>query len=371
MPESLAFGDDHRSPLTGSVGAQESPSTSSLTTVPAGISGDGTPATTVPGVPRVNPDGPYSGFLGTIGIDDELFGAPAAAPVAEPGTAPLTGLPGTVSSGPAVVVKVDNSSKARPQLGLNAADIVVEEQVEGGITRLAAIFHTQTSVVGPVRSGRTTDISFINALGGPALVYSGANDVIDALLLRQTTVQNYSAARSSGYWRDRSRRAPSNLFTDTASFDGSGSAPPAQFAYRATGSAPVNPAIDATAVAVTFPSTSVRWRWDGSSWLRTQNGTAHVTDGGQQVAAANVVVAIVPEVLTGLVDSAGFPVPEYVFAGSGPVSVFTGGKRIDGTWTRPSLRSPAILVDGSGTVIELAPGRTWIELVVAGGYSSS
>lgn len=367
-PRTLAFVEEWMiAPRDDSPSSQTVPDDSSGGTGSTGAgTGTGSPVNTTPtAVPSGVPPA-YSGLLGTLGIDDVLFAAPAAAPIAAAGTLPLTGLPGAVPNRRAVVVKIDNSSRARPQLGLNAADIVFEEEVEWGITRLAAVFHSHAPTVGPVRSGRTTDISFINAFGGPALAYSGANDVIDALLLRQTTVQNYSAARTSSYWRDNARRAPSNLFTNTASYFGGGSNPPAQFAYGTpTGGTPVSN------VSVNYPSTSVKWSWTGAGWARTQNGSAHTTDGGAQVLAANVVVAVVPEVATGLVDSAGGSVPEYVFAGSGPVTVFAEGQRIDGTWTRPSLRSPAILVDGNGAVIELTPGRTWVELVVAGAFSAS
>jgi hypothetical protein len=252
--------------------------------------------------------------------------------------------------------------------------------------------------------------------------------------MRQETIQNYSAARASGYWRDASRRVPHNLFTDTASFIHRGTSPPAQFAYRQsrtgsqitgsqiTGSQTTDPPTSSTsettiatstsdyqtsqtqttqtqsttteaqtsqttsaptttsrqpatgaAVSVlnaTLGQTRVRWDWNGTSWLRTQNGTAHKTDSAQ-VSAANVVVAVVPEGPTGLFDSVRTPVPEYIFAGSGRVSVFTDGRRIDGTWTRPTLRSPAVLTDANGVVIELTPGRTWVELVLAGTYQSS
>ncbi len=307
----------------------------------------------------------YTGMLGFLGIDDVLYGAPASVPTAAPGTAPLTGLPAALPERPAVVVKIDNSPAARPQRGLNAADIVFEEPVEGGITRFAAVFHSAMTVVGPIRSGRTTDISFINAFGGPAFLYSGANRVIDALLMRQTTVQNYSASRSSGYWRDGARKVPHNLFTDAASFVHVGTAPPAQFAYgKPQGGVPTS------SVTALVGRIRVAWSWEGSAWLRTQNGTAHVSD-GNQVSAANVIMAVVPEGSTGLVDSVGSPVPEYIFAGSGPVAVFTGGQRIEGTWTRPSLRSPAILTDAVGNVIELTPGRTWVELVLPGSFESS
>jgi hypothetical protein len=347
--------------------AVATPPSDSGSAVPATSSGGGSGVPSTPAnVPKPGIPQQYTGFLGTVDIDDILYGAPALAPIAVPGTGPLTGLPGSVPNHRAVIVKIDNSSKARPQSGLNAADIVFEEQVEGGITRLAAVFHTNTPTVGPVRSGRSTDISFINAFGGAALAYSGANKVIDALLLRQTTIVNFSADRSAGYWREKSRRAPSNLYTDVASFAAGGSNPPAQFAYGTpTGGTPTN------TVSVTFPKSTAVWSWSGGAWTRKQNGSSHTTNGGAQVSAANVVVVVVPEVATGLKDSAGFVVPEYVFAGSGPASVFTAGQRIDGTWTRPTLRSPAIFIDTAGNVIELTAGRTWVELVVAGGYSSS
>lgn len=389
------------------------------------------PATTIYTGAGPRPAG-YTGVLGNLGLDEVLVSAAAPPPVAAPGTAPLTGLPGTVPDRPAVIAKIDNSPAGRPQRGLNAADIVFEEQVEGGLTRFAAVFHSQTAVVGPIRSTRTTDISFINAFGGPALLYSGANRMVDSIIMGQDTILNYSAARSSGYWRDSSRRIPHNLFTDSASFVHRGSSPPAQFAYRqsrtgsqtaqttttdgatsttsqtststsqATSTSQVStsastsstelpgtsttspttsvsttvvrtpsPSRVASVLSVTLGQSRVRWDWNGSSWLRTQNGSVHKTDGGVQVGAANVVVVVVTESATGMTDSVGSPVPEFVFVGSGKVSVFSDGRRIDGTWTRPTLRSAATLTDANGTVIELTPGRTWVELVVAGTYESS
>ncbi len=309
----------------------------------------------------------YTGIIGNYTLDQVLATAPAPAPSVIPGTAPLTGWPGS-ASGPAVVVKIDNSGKATPQSGLNRADIVIEEEVEWGITRLAAIFHSQHGVVGPVRSGRTTDISYLGALGSPALAYSGANQITDTLLLRQTYVQNFSAARNGAYWRDSSRRAPSNLYTNSDSFNSSGSSPAPWFAYRAQGvAASGNPV---SQVSMTLGSTNVRWSWTDGAWFRQQRGAAHRTDDGAQVSASNIVVATVQEVHTGMVDSSGGPVPEFIWAGSGPVSVFTDGQRIDGTWTRPTLADVAILTDTNGNVIELTPGRTWVELVT-GGVSSS
>ncbi len=344
-----------------SAGAQVTTSTTAASTNPT----IGTPRTPAAGpAAPVDPMLAYRGLLGTLGPDDFVGpAAPAPAPVAAPNTAPLTGLwLETVPAREAVVVKIDNSSKARPQVGLNLADIVIEEEVEGGITRLAAVFHSNTTTVGPVRSGRTTDISFLTSLGSPSFVYSGANDIFDELLLRQPTVANFSAARNGGYWRDKTRKAPSNLFANTATFERAGSAPRAQFEYRPIGQQAPWPA--ASSITVDFGRTIASWTVQAASgqWQRTQDNKAHMTD-GERVGASNVVLIYTEEVDTGLTDVSGNAVPEFVFVGNGRAVVFAGAHVIEGTWTRPTLRSPAILTDSSGTVIQLDPGRTWIELV--------
>src|SRR5688500_2411294 len=92
--------------------------------------------------------------------------------------APLTGLavtdPAKVAR-PALIVKLDNAPKGRPQEGINQADVVVEVGVEGGITRFAAIFHSQDiPEVGPIRSARSTDIAIASELNRPLFAYSGA-----------------------------------------------------------------------------------------------------------------------------------------------------------------------------------------------------
>jgi hypothetical protein len=341
-------------------------STPATTAPPAPTGGGGAPVTTIGGGGGADPAGIYKGVVGTLAVDEQVTAPVAAPPSAAPGTQPLTGLPGAVPSRPAAVVKIDNSSAARPQAGLDAADLVVEEEVEGGITRFAAVFHSTNAIVGPVRSGRTTDIGIINGFGRPLLLYSGANSVTDTLLLRQSNVQNRSASRSSGYWRQSGRRAPSNLFSDTGPHwaSASGGPPPAQFAYRGAGE-PAGGSPDGD-ITVVYRANTASWSWDGTAWLRSQGGRAHTASSGNRISAANVVVIEARKVDTGMVDSSGAMVPEFVFVGSGKATVFTGGHRIDGTWTRPTLGSVATLTAGDGSVIELTPGRTWIELIEAG-----
>ena len=302
----------------------------------------------------------YVGALGNYSLDQALATSPVAMPTVASGISPLTGLPSARSGTSAIVVKIDNSSKARPQAGLDVADVVIEQEVEGGITRFAAIFQSSAPErIGPVRSARSTDISFLSALGQPGLAYSGANEVFDTLIVRQERVRNYSANRFGGYWRDTSRRAPSNLYTSMSQFSTQAAPPPAWFHFGDGAAASGSPTASFVA---SFPSTNITWTWNGAGWNRAQDGRNHLSESGAVLEATNVVVAQVAVVDSGLKDPTGAIVPEFVWAGEGPVAVFTNGRRIDGRWIRPTLADPAVLVDASGAVIELAPGSTWVEL---------
>ena len=372
VPAQLAYSADEVASAIEAAALSSAASTTSPTTDTAASDSSATtagsgaaPATTVKSSGTYD-TAIYQGVLGRLGRNDPVVSPRAPAPAVGPGIMPLTGLPGEVPARPAVIVKVDNGRPARPQTGLNAADIVIEEEVEGGVTRFAAVFHSTSSIVGPVRSARTTDIGIINGFGSPVLLYSGANGVTDALVRAQPTVQNRSASTSSGYWRSSSRRAPSNLYSDTAPHWATASAgpPPAQFSYRSSDE-PVG-GVEDLSLTVAYRASSAGWSWVGTHWVRTQGGAAHMTAGSGQISATNVVVIEAEEVATGMVDSTGATVPEFVFVGEGKATVFTGGKRVEGVWNRPTLASAPTLTTPDGTVIKLAPGRTWIELIRAG-----
>lgn len=136
----------------------------------------------------------YRGVLGQVDPDRHIV-APVALPPApaDDGISPLTGLAQTdpdVAARPALLAKIDNTSKGRPQEALAQADLVYEEMIEGGFTRLAAVFHTNAPVIGPIRSGRSTDIPLIGSLDRPIFVWSGANLVQAALLRRHDMIDH-------------------------------------------------------------------------------------------------------------------------------------------------------------------------------------
>jgi hypothetical protein len=304
---------------------------------------------------------------------------------APPPVAPLTGLSGNYGDRlerTALVVKIDNGEpKARPQVGINEADVVYEERVEGSVTRLLAVFHSTDSVpVGPVRSARTSDIALFTPLNHPYFAWSGANPTFAGRIRDAAALDVGYDALSGEYFREPSRSAPSNLMLKSTAtimaLPNEGSAPPPPlFQYRSTGQ--TVPHLEPAAGArVTFGgsggSAPTEWRWNGTGWARTQKGTPHVDAAGVQVAPANVVIQFVEYAPSDVADQFGVLIPEAQLVGEGDVWVLTGGGTqppglVQGRWQKPSLEAVTTYTDADGNPILLTPGRTWVVLPSPGG----
>ena len=307
----------------------------------------------------------------------------APAPTVSADTDPLTGLPHdpAAPTRAALIVKIDNAPKARPQAGINDADIVVEEGVEGGVTRFATLFHSRDAVsVGPVRSARSTDLVFAQQLGRPLFAYSGANTVF-ADLVRKAPLVDVGVDRFPAlYRRQRERPSPYNLFSETRGLYGSApdhkTPPRPLFSYRAAGEAPPaagsEPAPRVQAVWKLNITTTVVYAWDEASqtFRRSTDGAPHLDAGGTQVAPENVVFQVVGYRNTGLVDRSGAAVPEAELIGEGEAWVLTAGRLIKGRWSRPNEAQTTTYTLPSGEPIKLTPGRTWLELVPLGNLSA-
>jgi hypothetical protein len=275
------------------------------------------------------------------------------------------------------VVKIDNGEpKARPQIGINQADVVFEERVEGSVTRLAAIFHsTDAGPVGPVRSARTSDLGVVSSLNHPFFAWSGANDFF-APRIRSANLRDAGYDVETGhYYRDHDRRAPSNLMIDgTANLMGlpneGGAPPPALFPYRVEGQVPAH-LEPAAGVHIDFGSSAgsapVDYQWNGSGWARNQKGTPHVDAAGVQVAPANVIVQFTPYASSGVNDQFGTPIPEAQMVGEGDAWVLTAAGLVVGRWHKPALDAVTTYTDVDGAPIGLTPGRTWVALPPPGG----
>jgi hypothetical protein len=287
-------------------------------------------------------------------------------------TCPLTGLPpksGQKVNRVALAAKIDNVGDARPQAGLDHADVVIEETVEGGLTRLMAIFQCDSSSnIGPIRSARTSDGDLLRLLNGAVLAYSGSNNSVGASLAATSKAVLISWDHTPQFFHvDTGRPAVHDVMASTATLLREGlarnkhlKAPKPLFAYGKPklGGSPVKNA------ALTWSSSaSAGWTWKGHLWQRTQNGTADTLTSGRRVAVANVVIMSIAVANTGLHDVLGNPSPDDVVTGSGKVWVLRDGHVIRGTWHRPDRTSKMVLKDKKGNVLPLTPGRTWVELL--------
>jgi hypothetical protein len=279
-----------------------------------------------------------------------------------PRIAPLTGLvePSAAVGRCAVTVKVGNTQEAHPLSGVERADVVYEEVVDGGITRLAAVYQSAApGQVGPVRSVRPTDQSIVWPLRG-VFAFSGG-DPIEVASIQGAPVTQLDETRAGPLmFRDPSRQAPHNLYADVAHMYGRCADPPPRplFAYRRPHAVPAG--TPASSVRVGFaPGYEVTWTWDAgsASWQRSIFGGPEVSATGQRIAAANVVVLAVS-----YVGGASSPDAAGVLTGQGRLTVFTAGKVVEGTWVRPDKSRAARLLDSRGRPVTLTPGRTWVEL---------
>lgn len=297
-------------------------------------------------------------------------------------TWPLTGLPvedEALAQRPALVVKIDNaeprsSQGGRPQAGINQADIVFEEMVEGSVTRLASVFHsTDVDPVGPVRSARTTDLLIMASLNRPLFAWSGANARVVGEVRSADIVDVGFDAATPAYQRVSDRRAPYNLFSSTPAIRAAApdeQRPPVpQFTYREDGAEPEG-GRSVGKVNINFGggpgSAPVDYEWDGSGWARSQRGDAHVDTDGVRVAPPNVIIRFTPYAEVQCCDASGFPIVEAQLAGEGDAWILTGGQLIEGRWRQGSVSEPTEFVDADGNPIGLTPGPTWVSIAPPG-----
>lgn len=282
--------------------------------------------------------------------------------VAPEPTDPLTGK--GLSKHPVIAVKIDNT--VFPQYGITAADIVYVEQVEGGLTRLIAIFHsTLPKEVGPVRSVRSTDMQLLPTYGNPLVVASGGQRRwITAL--RNSGLPNalfdYGAA---GLWRSNVTYAPYNVHADlkvvAKANPKAGKLQPIGFQFDAAdtrlATARKTKKIDVTMLAGHFTFDYVKGKY-----YPHHSGTQYVDEHGKKVAVSNVLVQHVKDEPDGTRDPIGSPSYLSHTVGKGKFTLYRNGVAIDGTWSRAKKDDPTVFVDKDGAPVTLDPGRTWVLL---------
>ena len=269
-----------------------------------------------------------------------------------------------------LAVKMDNHPNARPQSGVEQADVVFEIVVEG-ITRFLTLWHqSDTEYFGPMRSGRPTDPHLLTALNEPTFAISGAQGWVQQLI-RSMDVYLIGEVRPETF-RVSTRRAPHNLYANTillreyADAQGYPDEPPTGPIWE-FGDLPAT-AEPASAVEINFAGNIVNWDWDAATgtWLRTADGQESMSqteDGVEARIGFPVLVALYTEQYNHSPSGRGQSLPSSRTTGSGEAYVFADGKVVTGTWERETEQDWFTLTDPSGNVIPVPAGQAWISLV--------
>ncbi len=294
---------------------------------------------------------------------------------------PLTGVEGDVVRRPAVAVKIENTRQARPQTGVEDADVVWETIVEFGVPRWVAVYHsTLPPAVGPIRSVRPVDARIASPLGGLVACSGGAPGIL--AVIRDTPLQLLSEDDGDdGFSRERSRPSPHNVYGSLDDFlaqadDEHAQPPPEQFAFAPVpgrSAAELRGAAARTIALQLAPDVRPSWTWDADEerWLRAENGRPSTSADGVRIAAVNVVVVEAATFDSGFDAQLGAPVPDLRLEGEGEGLVATSGKTLPVTWSKAGRDEPLVLIGPDGEVARLGAGNTWVELVPRPGGSYS
>jgi hypothetical protein len=286
---------------------------------------------------------------------------PTPAPAA-PIYSPLTGA--EVASNPKhpiVIVKIDNSHASAPQLGLGRADLVTEELVEGGITRLAVFFDSKIpDVVGPVRSMRATDIGVVQPAKAVLVASGGAGVTVGRI--RRAKITTFTEG-ATGFFREGSRSAPYNLMmhlNELVKTLKHGDRPTSYLPFAEDATAFPH-GVKASGLDAVFSfSSTTHWVFEGGKYVNTNSNAAE----GDRYSPDTVLVLRVRVGDAGYRDPAGNPVPETKFTGTGKAMIFHGGRLVRATWSKSSFDSELTLSTPAGE-LQLPPGKVWVELVPA------
>jgi hypothetical protein len=274
------------------------------------------------------------------------------------------------TDGPILAVKIDDTFLARPQIGLESADLVYIEQVEGGLTRLAAIFSSVIPQnVGPVRSARISDIDILAQFGKVVFAYSGAQRLMLSVI-SQANLWDYGAQHSSPtiFTRDPMRPAPYNmvlradLLMAKAVSDGrevaNSNSPGWQFGIAPKGGV----AIDSVKVSWPASRYEATWSETESRWVLSNNGAADLDVTGKQLGATTFVIQNVAITNSIYRSKDGGYTPFSQTVGTGTGYVLRDGRSFKANWSRPSAESGTTWTLADGSEIKFSAGSIWVAL---------
>jgi Protein of unknown function (DUF3048) N-terminal domain/Protein of unknown function (DUF3048) C-terminal domain len=297
-----------------------------------------------------------------VGSTTAPTGTPTpTAPVTHPFTGGTTGL-----TGPVLAVKIDNTRPAHPQQGLRSADIIYVEQVEGGETRIMAIFSSKLPArLGPVRSARISDLHILRQFGRPAFAFSGVQGKMKPYIRRAPLYDISQDNGGASYVRVPGRPMPYNLFTGPKALlaQAPKATGPRDIGFR-FGPAPAGgrPLKSFTAK---WPAESMTFTWSAKQkrWLAAHNGTPDTSAEGGPLGGRTVVIQHATMGRSRFHDFLGSYTPLIHTTGTGRALVLRDGRAYDTTWSRPSEDRGTTFTTTGGEPMTFATGQVWVVLV--------
>ena len=272
--------------------------------------------------------------------------------------------------GPLLAVKIDDTNMAHPQIGLEDAEIVYIEQVEGGLTRLAAIYSTVIPErVGPVRSARISDIDILSQFGRVAFAYSGAQRKL-LPVISAANLEDLGAQRQSPkiYTTDPNRVQPFAMVlradllmqkvkeeqrtVDIAKNVGF------VFGDLQDGGAPTQK-VEMSWPAATY---SAEWSEEQSRWLLSHNGNLNVAESGVVLGPTTLVIQLVKISPSEYGDKFGGVTPLSETVGTGKAYVLRDGQRFVTSWSRASSEAGTTFTFSDGATMNFKAGQVWVAL---------
>ncbi len=282
---------------------------------------------------------------------------------------PLTGAPlDSVSSDRVVAVKVDNAPEAGPPIGIQEAELVIEVPVEGGVTRLTAMFfENEPTVIGPIRSVRPVDADLLSPWRPLLVTTGGQSFVYREILAAGVEILDEG---TDGLFQKIERREPYNLVATIPLITReAGEGAPAVNALP-FGDAALD-GVAAASIGIPFSGVAdVEWSYDSSSetYTRSVNGEAYQVFPEYNADLADfstdtVIVLKAAQRSAGYTDGAGADVPTFDVIGFGDVMVFHGGEVRTGQWLRAAQSDGWVFLDDAGAQFTIPPGKVWLEIV--------
>jgi hypothetical protein len=278
---------------------------------------------------------------------------------------PFTGEP-VPSLGPVLAVKIDNLAPARPQTGLTGADLVYVIPVEGGLSRLLAVFSSHVpAVIGPVRSAREDDLELLRQFGRPAFAYSGAQPQLLPVVERARVVDLYDG-RVRGYFRAPDRAAPHNLYARSSQLlaEAPGASKARDIGFR-FGPAPAG-GRPVSVFSVSYPAASFTFRWSAGDgrWLVWMDGKPTRAAEGGELSAPTVVIQYTKIRTSRFLEAHTRP-PYAESTGTGTGLVLRGGRAYAIRWSRADADGGTTFTTASGQPMTFGRGPVWVVLAAA------